>query len=83
MHSAAQVVCVGNDEATLRRRAAAIGRDARRAARERPRRVAAERSSTGSAPSPRSAPSALYLQVLDLSDLDHLADVREALAGPA
>jgi alkanesulfonate monooxygenase SsuD/methylene tetrahydromethanopterin reductase-like flavin-dependent oxidoreductase (luciferase family) len=69
--SAAQVVVVGNDEAEFARRAAAIGRepdelrangvagtvDEARATIERWHEAGAER---------------LYLQVLDLADLDHL-----------
>ncbi len=71
VYSAALVACVGDDEVTLERRAAAIGRDAgelrengvagtvadARATLERWQEAGAER---------------IYLQVLDLSDLDHL-----------
>jgi len=82
VHSAAQVVCIGRDDATVRRRAAAIGREVDELiengiagsveqARERLGRL--EEVGT----------TRVYLQVLDLSDLDHLADVYEALAGPA
>jgi len=78
VHSAAQVLCVGADEATLSRRAAAIGRDA------------AELRANGVAGSPEEARDRLgrlaeagvervYLQVLDLGDLDHLADAHAAL----
>jgi F420-dependent oxidoreductase-like protein len=80
VHSAAEVVCIGRDDATVRRRAEAIGRDVDELvengiagtfeqARDRFGRlteVGMERA---------------YLQVLDLADLDHLADVREALSG--
>jgi F420-dependent oxidoreductase-like protein len=80
VHSAAQVVCIGRDDATVRRRAEAIGRDVDdlvangiagtfEQARDRFGRL----SEVGMARA--------YLQVLDLADLDHLADVREALAG--
>ena len=55
VYSAAQVVCCGKDEATLSRRAAAIGRDGGRAARQRPRPARRPRSSTRSARSPRRA----------------------------
>ena len=79
--SAAQVVCLGRDDATLRRRADAIGRDLTELrgngltgtpdeVRERLaafEAVGAER---------------MYLQVLDLSDLDHLADIADALVRP-
>ncbi|MBM6404471.1 LLM class F420-dependent oxidoreductase [Phycicoccus sp. CSK15P-2] len=79
VHSAGQVVCVGPDDAAVRRRAAAIGRDADELrangvagtpeeVRERVGRLA------------EAGVARLYLQVLDLHDLDHLADVREALA---
>ncbi|WP_299446268.1 LLM class F420-dependent oxidoreductase [uncultured Phycicoccus sp.] len=78
VHSAAQVVCVGRDDAAVRRRAGAIGRDA------------AELRANGVAGSTAEAcdrvgrlaeagASRLYLQVLDLADLDHLADIRAAL----
>jgi F420-dependent oxidoreductase-like protein len=69
--SAAQIVCCGRDEAELRRRAAAIGRDLD------------ELRSNGLAGTPdelsvkiaefaKIGATRLYLQVLDLSDLDHL-----------
>lgn len=78
VHSAAQVLCVGKDEATLRRRAEAIGRDV------------AELRANGVAGTPEevreragrlaeAGASRLYLQVLDLHDLDHLADAHAAL----
>ncbi|QKE83512.1 LLM class F420-dependent oxidoreductase [Arthrobacter sp. NEB 688] len=77
-HSAAQVLCVGKDEATLRRRAEAIGRDV------------AELRANGLAGTPEevrervgrlaeAGASRVYLQVLDLHDLDHLADAHAAL----
>ena len=73
-YSAAHVVCCGKDEATLSRRAAAIGRDL------------AELRVDGVAGSPAEVVDKLgafaeagaqtfYLQVLDLGDLDHLADI--------
>ena len=79
VHSAAQVVCLGRDDATVRRRAEAIGRDVDELvengiagtfeqARDRLGRLA------------EVGATRVYLQVLDLADLDHLADVREALA---
>jgi F420-dependent oxidoreductase-like protein len=79
IHSAAQVACVGPDEATVRRRAAAIGRDP------------SELRANGVAGTPEEARDRvgrlaeagvqrLYLQVLDLQDLDHLADLHAALA---
>jgi F420-dependent oxidoreductase-like protein len=74
VYSAAHVVCCGKDEATLSRRAAAIGRDL------------AELRVDGVAGSPAEVVDKLgafaeagaqtfYLQVLDLGDLDHLADI--------
>ncbi|HEX6918044.1 MAG TPA: LLM class F420-dependent oxidoreductase, partial [Phycicoccus sp.] len=79
VHSAAQVACLGRDEATVRRRAAAIGRDP------------AELRANGVAGTPEEVRERvgrltevgvqrLYLQVLDLQDLDHLADLHAALA---
>ncbi len=71
IYSAAQVVCAGTDEAEVARRAAAIGRDPD------------ELRANGVAGTPAEAvdkiarfaeigASRLYLQTLDLSDLDHL-----------
>ena len=82
MHSAAQVLCIGRDDATVRGRAAAIGREVDELV---------ENGIAGSVEQARDrlgrlaevGTSRVYLQVLDLADLDHLADAREALAGPA
>lgn len=74
VYSAAQVVCCGKDEATVARRADAIGRDV------------AELRANGLAGSPaeiadklgtfaEAGAQRLYLQVLDLDDLDHLSDI--------
>jgi F420-dependent oxidoreductase-like protein len=74
VYSAAQVVCCGKDEATVSRRADAIGRDA------------AELRANGLAGSPaeiidkigtfaEAGAQTLYLQVLDLDDLDQLSDL--------
>ena len=74
VYSAAHVVCCAKDEATLRRRAAAIGRDL------------AELRVDGLTGSPaeivdkigafaEAGAQTLYLQILDLDDLDHLADI--------
>ncbi len=82
VHSAAQVVCIGRDDATVRRRAQAIGHDVDELvengiagsfeqARDRLGRLA------------EVGTTRVYLQVLDLADLDHLADIHEALAGSA
>jgi F420-dependent oxidoreductase-like protein len=71
-YSVAQTVCCGKDDAEFRRRAAAIGRDPAQA-REHgvggtPGEVAAKIAEFAEIGAER-----LYLQVLDLSDLDHLA----------
>jgi F420-dependent oxidoreductase-like protein len=71
-YSVAQTVCCGKDEAEFRRRAAAIGREPGDA-RERgiggtPGEVAAKIAEFAAIGAQR-----VYLQVLDLSDLDHLA----------
>jgi F420-dependent oxidoreductase-like protein len=71
VYSAAQVLCVGRDEAELERRAAAIGRDL------------AELRENGLAGTPSEVvdrigqfagvgATRMYLQVLDLSDVEHL-----------
>jgi F420-dependent oxidoreductase-like protein len=69
--SAAQVVCCGTDEAEVARRARAIGRevDELRAngAAGTPDQVAARLRELGAA-----GAGTVYLQVLDLDDLDHL-----------
>ena len=70
--SVAQTVCCGKDEAEFRRRAAAIGREPPEA-REHgvggtPGEVAAKIAEFAEAGAER-----VYLQVLDLGDLDHLA----------
>ena len=76
--SAAQVVCLGDDEATLRRRAAAIGRDVDEL------RANGLAGSTGEIVERIGAFAAvgtqrIYLQVLDLSDLDHLAEIADGV----
>jgi F420-dependent oxidoreductase-like protein len=75
-YTAAQTVCCGKDEATVARRAASIGRDP------------AELRANGLAGSPaeivdkigtfaEAGAQALYLQVLDLDDLDQLAEIAD------
>ncbi len=70
--SAAVVVCCGRDEPEAERRAAAIGRDLaelrEHGAAGTPDEVVARCRAYGDA-----GASTLYLQVLDLSDLDHLS----------
>jgi F420-dependent oxidoreductase-like protein len=79
VYSAAQVICVGADEAEVGRRAAAIGREP------------AELRANGAAGTPAEVVERLraygelgatraYLQVLDLTDLDHLALIAEEVA---
>jgi F420-dependent oxidoreductase-like protein len=79
VYSAAQVLCVGRDDAEVRRRAAAIGREAD------------ELRANGLAGTPEEVVerigrfaevgvTRLYLQVLDLSDLDHLELVAREVA---
>ncbi len=73
-NSAAHVVSLGHDDATLRRRADAIGRDLDELR---------ENGLTGSPDEVvdrlgtfvEAGAERVYLQVLDLSDLDHLADI--------
>ena len=76
VYSAAQVVCVGADEAEVERRAAAIGRqpDELRAngAAGTPEEVVARLRAFAELGATRA-----YLQVLDLGDLDHLALIAE------
>jgi F420-dependent oxidoreductase-like protein len=74
VYSAAQVVCCGEDEATLSRRARALGRDLD------------DLRANGLAGSPaeivdkigtfaEAGTQTLYLQILDLHDLDHLSSI--------
>jgi alkanesulfonate monooxygenase SsuD/methylene tetrahydromethanopterin reductase-like flavin-dependent oxidoreductase (luciferase family) len=78
VYSAAQTVCCGADEAEFLRRAAAIGRDP-----EEIRRVGAAGTADEVAERLRAYRDAgadrMYLQVLDLTDLDHLRLVAEAV----
>ena len=77
-YSAAQVVCVGKDEAELARRAKAIGRevDELRAngAAGTPDEVVEKLQAFAAVGATRA-----YLQVLDLTDLDHLGLIAEAV----
>ncbi|HYT38642.1 MAG TPA: LLM class F420-dependent oxidoreductase [Acidimicrobiia bacterium] len=76
--SAAQVLCCGADEAEFTRRAAAIGRDPdelrRDGAAGTPAEVAERLRAYRDAGAAR-----MYLQVLDLSDLDHLRLVADTV----
>lgn len=82
--SAAQVVCIGADEAEVRRRAAAIGRDPDELRRNGVAGSVAE-AVEHLRPFTEIGASRIYLQVLDLSDLDHLrliaAELAPAVAG--
>ncbi len=78
VYSSAQVVCLGNDEATLRRRAAAIGREVDELRESGLAGSAAEVVEKLAAFS-EVGTERMYLQVLDLSDLDHLTDLADAL----
>ncbi|PRX48486.1 F420-dependent oxidoreductase-like protein [Prauserella shujinwangii] len=70
--SAAQVVAIGRDEAELARRAAAIGREVPELRSNGIAGTPAEAVDTIGRWRERTGISRLYLQVLDLSDLDHL-----------
>jgi alkanesulfonate monooxygenase SsuD/methylene tetrahydromethanopterin reductase-like flavin-dependent oxidoreductase (luciferase family) len=80
VRSAAQVLCVGRDEAEIARRAAAIGREVDELRKnglagtpaEIVDRIGRFREETGV--------TRLYLQVLDLADLDHLELVAAQVA---
>jgi F420-dependent oxidoreductase-like protein len=78
-YSVATVICCGVDDAELARRAAAIGRDVeemrRHGACGTPREVAARIEEWASA-----GADTVYLQFLDLSDLDHIRLVAREVA---
>ncbi len=79
IYSAAQVVCCGRDDAEIARRAAAIGREPDELRAQRSGRLASRRSGTGSVSSPMPGAATMYLQVLDLNDLDHLELLAELI----
>jgi alkanesulfonate monooxygenase SsuD/methylene tetrahydromethanopterin reductase-like flavin-dependent oxidoreductase (luciferase family) len=74
VYSAAQTICCAKDEATLSRRAASIGRDVAElrahALAGSPAEVVDQIGSLADA-----GAQVCYLQVLDLDDIDHLADI--------
>jgi F420-dependent oxidoreductase-like protein len=78
-YSVAQTVCCGKDEAEFRRRAAAIGREPAEAREDgiggTPGEVAAKIAEFAEIGAER-----VYLQVLDLDDLDHLALIASDVA---
>lgn len=79
VHSAAQVACLGRDEAAVRRRAEAIARDPEELRRNGVAGTVEEvRDRVGRLG--EVGVERLYLQVLDLADLDHLDDLHAALA---
>ncbi len=73
-YSAAQVVCLGKDEATLRRRADAIGREVGEL-RENGLAGSADEIVEKIGAFAEVGTDRIYLQVLDLSDLEHLEDI--------
>jgi len=74
VYSAAQTICCAKDEATLSRRAASIGRDVAElrahALAGSPAEVVDKLGSLAHA-----GAQVCYLQVIDIDDLDHLADI--------
>ncbi len=79
VHSAALVLCCGKDEAEVERRATAIGRDVdelrKNGAAGTPAEVVETLQKWESAGAER-----MYLQMLDLSDLDHLSLIAAEVA---
>lgn len=79
VYSVAKVVCVGNDDATFERRAAAIGREPAEIRENgvagRPDQVAAAIEQFAKAGCDR-----MYLQFLDIDDLDQLEEVAAIVA---
>jgi F420-dependent oxidoreductase-like protein len=77
--SCATVTCVGEDEAAFSRRAEAIGQDPAQLRATQLGGTVAEVKDRAEAFAAAGA-QRLYLQVLDLSDLEHLDVIKEALA---
>lgn len=79
VYSAAQIVCVGRDEAEIARRAAAVGREVDELRANglagSPAEVVEKMATFAAAGATR-----LYLQVLDLDDLDHLELIANEVA---
>jgi F420-dependent oxidoreductase-like protein len=80
VRSAALVLCVGKDEAQLARRAAAIGREAEELRTNGLAGTPAEVVNRIGTWRERTGITRVYLQVLDLSDLDHLELVASEIA---
>lgn len=78
VYSAAQVVCLGSDEATLRRRADAIGREVDEL-RENGLAGSADEIVERIGTFAEVGASRIYLQVLDLSDLEHLEEIADGV----
>src|SRR5262249_50859660 len=78
-YTAAQVVCVGRDEAEFARRAEAIGRAPDELRANGVAGLPAEAVARMQEFAPAGAES-MYLQVLDLDDLDHLRFIAAELA---
>ena len=72
IYSAAQVVCCGRDEAELRRRATAIGRDDLGDLRDEGLAGSAAQVVDKLGRFAELGVTTAYLQVLDLDDLDHI-----------
>ena len=80
IRSTAQVVCAGRDDAEVARRAAAIGRDPGELRASGLAGTPAELVDKIGAFTERAGLHRIYLQVLDLSDLDHLDLVASEVA---
>jgi alkanesulfonate monooxygenase SsuD/methylene tetrahydromethanopterin reductase-like flavin-dependent oxidoreductase (luciferase family) len=77
VYSAALVLCCGRDEAEVRRRAAAIGRDPAELRENGAAGTVDEVAETLRRWATTAGITRVYLQVLDLHDLDHLQLVAE------
>lgn len=77
--SVAQTVCLGKDDATTRRRAQSIGRDLDELRRHGLAGSPDEIVDKVGAMTTLGA-SRIYLQFLDMSDLDHIADIADSVA---
>jgi F420-dependent oxidoreductase-like protein len=80
VYSTAMAVCCANDAVTLRRRAAAINRDVDRL-RQRALCGSADEILTRLAEYHAIGTQRVYLQLLDLSDLDHIHEIAQVLPG--
>ncbi|MFI5778636.1 LLM class F420-dependent oxidoreductase [Nocardia sp. NPDC051570] len=80
VRSAAQVLCVGRDDAEVARRAAVIGREVEELKRNGLAGTPAELVDTIGRYREETGITRLYLQVLDLADLDHLELVASEVA---